>query len=237
MDYGEGPMVRWAETGKYRRTRLFLLTLAHSRKAVRLLTWKSSAPVWCELHERAFRRLGGAPAVIVLDNLKEGVLTPDLYDPALNPLYRDVLAHYGAIALPCRVGDPDRKGQGRIRHRPYAADTAAGAPLRHPHRLDRLLHHAHVLKCGPKSWRTKVHTDLRTEDTSKQNSPVSAAGNCRFCLSRNCRFSTVHRGLCEWLQAGDRRRVTRAHRSFWVRQHIEFARIQTTMAGDVVMIS
>ena len=41
VDYGDGPMVRWAETGKYRRTRLFLLTLAHSRKAVRLLTWKS----------------------------------------------------------------------------------------------------------------------------------------------------------------------------------------------------
>ena len=43
-----------------------------------------------------------------LDNLKEGVLTPDIYDPALNPLYRDVLAHYGVVALPCRVGDPDR---------------------------------------------------------------------------------------------------------------------------------
>ena len=27
--------------------------------------------------------------------------------------------------------------------------------------LDRLLHHAHVLKCGPRSWRTKVQTDLR----------------------------------------------------------------------------
>jgi hypothetical protein len=37
-------------------------------------------------------------------------------------------------------------------------DTAAVTAL-----LDRLLHHAHVLKCGPKSWRTKVHTDLRTE--------------------------------------------------------------------------
>jgi transposase len=44
-------------------------------------------------------------------HLKEGVLTPDIYDPALNPLYRDVLAHYGAVALPCRVGDPDRKGK------------------------------------------------------------------------------------------------------------------------------
>jgi DNA replication protein DnaC len=41
-------------------------------------------------------------------------------------------------------------------------DTAAFTAL-----LDRLLHHAHALKCGPKSWRTKVHTDLRTEDTSK----------------------------------------------------------------------
>jgi hypothetical protein len=29
--------------------------------------------------------------------------------------------------------------------------------------LDRLLHHAHVLKCGPRSWRTKLHTDLPTD--------------------------------------------------------------------------
>jgi hypothetical protein len=31
------------------------------------------------------------------------------------------------------------------------------------HLLDRLLHHAHVLKCDLRSWRTKVHTDLRPE--------------------------------------------------------------------------
>ncbi len=49
--------------------------------------------------------------VIVLDNLREGVLTPDVYDPTLNPLYRDVLAHYHVVALPCRVRDPDRKGK------------------------------------------------------------------------------------------------------------------------------
>jgi hypothetical protein len=60
---------------------------------------------------KAFRRLGGCTRVIVLDNLREGVLTPDIYDPALNPLYRDVLTHYGAVALPCRVRDPDRKGK------------------------------------------------------------------------------------------------------------------------------
>jgi transposase len=111
VDYGDGPMVRHPETGKYRRTRLFVLTLGYSRKAVRLLVWHSSTQVWAELHERAFRRLGGTVRVIVLDNLKEGVLTPDIYDPALNPLYRDVLAHYGVVALPCRVRHPDRKGK------------------------------------------------------------------------------------------------------------------------------
>ncbi len=40
-------------------------------------------------------------------------------------------------------------------------DTAAVTAL-----LDRLLHHAHVLKCGPRSWRTKVHTDLRMNDAT-----------------------------------------------------------------------
>jgi transposase len=111
VDYGDGPMVRDPVSGKYRRTRLFVLTLGYSRKSVRLLTFKSSTRRWVELHEEAFRRLGAAPAVVVLDNLKEGVLKPDVYDPALNPLYRDVLAHYGVVALPCRVGDPDRKGK------------------------------------------------------------------------------------------------------------------------------
>ena len=111
VDYGEGPMVRDPDTGKYRRTRLFVLTLGYSRKSVRLLVRRSSAQVWAELHERAFRRLGGTVRVVVLDNLKEGVLTPDIYDPTLNPLYRDVLAHYGVVALPCRVRDPDRKGK------------------------------------------------------------------------------------------------------------------------------
>jgi DNA replication protein DnaC len=33
-------------------------------------------------------------------------------------------------------------------------DTAAVTAL-----LDRLLHHAHVLTCGPRSWRTRLHSD------------------------------------------------------------------------------
>ena len=41
-------------------------------------------------------------------------------------------------------------------------DTAAVTAL-----LDRLLHHAHVLKCGPRSWRTKTQPDLRQEASTR----------------------------------------------------------------------
>jgi transposase len=46
----------------------------------------------------------------MLDNLKEGVIKPDLYEPQINRLYGAVLAHYGVIADPARIRDPDRKG-------------------------------------------------------------------------------------------------------------------------------
>ena len=111
VDYGTGPMVRDPQSGKYRRTRLFVMTLGYSRKAVRLLVFRSSSRTWAELHETAFRRLGGSCRVVVLDNLREGVLIPDIYDPTLNPLFKDVLAHYGVVAMPCRIKDPDRKGK------------------------------------------------------------------------------------------------------------------------------
>ena len=113
VDYGTGPMVRNAQTGKYRRTRLFVLTLGFSRKCVRLLCFHSSTRTWAELHEQAFRRLGGATRFVIPDNLKEGVLTPDIYDPALNPLYRDVLAHYGVVAMPCHAGSAIPTGKAR----------------------------------------------------------------------------------------------------------------------------
>jgi len=39
------------------------------------------------------------------------MLVPDIYDPPLNPLYRDVLTHYSAVAMPCRIQDPDPKDE------------------------------------------------------------------------------------------------------------------------------
>jgi transposase len=74
-------MVRDPHSGKYRRTRVFVLTLGHSRKSVRLLVFRCSSQTWAELHERAFRRLGGATRIVVLDNCAKAFSPPNIYDP------------------------------------------------------------------------------------------------------------------------------------------------------------
>ena len=109
VDFGLGAPTL-CENGKYRRPHLFVMTLKYSGKSFRKVVWKADQETWARLHEEAFRSFGGSVAYVVLDNLKQGVIRPDLYAPELNPVYAAVLAHYGAIADPARVRDPDRKG-------------------------------------------------------------------------------------------------------------------------------
>jgi transposase len=96
--------------GKYRRPLLFVLTLKYSGKAFRKVVWKCDQQIWSRLHEEAFRALGGCVQYVVLDNLKQGVIKPDLYEPQLNPVFAAMLAHHGAVADVARVADPNRKG-------------------------------------------------------------------------------------------------------------------------------
>jgi hypothetical protein len=109
VDFGQGaPTLQ--PNGRYRRPWLFVMTLKYSGKSYRTTVWKADQTTWARLHEEAFHALGGCPRYVVLDNLKAGVLKPDLYEPELNPLYATLLAHYGVVADPCRVRDPNRKG-------------------------------------------------------------------------------------------------------------------------------
>ena len=193
VDYGDGPMVRDPATGKYRRTRLFVLTLGYSRKAVRLLVRRSSAQVWAELHERAFRRLGGSVRVVVLDNLKEGVLTPGIYDPTLNPLYRDVLAHYGAVALPCRVGDPDGKGKVEA-----GVGHAQKTPLRGL-RFERLDEVQTYLDRGERRWAdTRIHGTTKRQVAAMFAEEREALGPLPLEPFRYYQYGhrTVHLDVC-----------------------------------------
>jgi len=122
VDFGLGAPTLKAN-GRYGRPYLFVMTLKYSGKSFRKVVWKADQETWARLHEDAFRIFGGTVAYAVLDNLKSGVIRPDLYEPELNAVYAAMLAHYGVVADTCRVGDPNRKGtvESAIQH---TQDTA-----------------------------------------------------------------------------------------------------------------
>jgi transposase len=117
VDFGQGAPTLY-RNGKYRRPYLFCMTLKYSGKAFRKVIWKADQQTWARLHEEAFRAFGGSVEYCVLDNLKQGVISPDLYEPQYNPVYTALLAHYSVAADAARVADPNRKGavESAIKH-------------------------------------------------------------------------------------------------------------------------
>ena len=109
VDYGQGALTLYKQD-QYKRPYLFVMTLKYSGKSFRKVVSKTDQGTWARLHEEAFRAFGGCPQYVVLDNLKEGVIRPDVFAPEINRVYGLMLAHYGVVADPCRVRDPNRKG-------------------------------------------------------------------------------------------------------------------------------
>ena len=109
VDFGQA-QVRFADARR-RRLWVFLMTLSYSRhRFVRFVERQDSA-TWLDCHVRAFEFFGGVPATVLLDNLKAGVVRPDLYDPTLHRAYAECERHYGFTVDPARVRAPQDKGK------------------------------------------------------------------------------------------------------------------------------
>jgi transposase len=89
----------------------FIATLAHSRLKYVELTFKQDQKSFVSSHLRMFRFFGGVPERITIDNLKSGVIRPDLYEPTLNHSYREMAEHFGCFIDPARIKAPKDKGK------------------------------------------------------------------------------------------------------------------------------
>jgi transposase len=96
-----------------RRRKLFAFigTLSHSRHKYVELVFRQDQRSFVGSHVRMFEEFGCVPERVVLDNLKTGVIKPDLYDPVLNRAYRELGEHYQCFLDPCRVAHPKDKGK------------------------------------------------------------------------------------------------------------------------------
>ena len=108
VDFGQ-VMLQLPDTRK--KVWAFVMTLSYSRHRFVRFVERQDTNTWLDCHIRAFEFYGGCPRTVLLDNLKAGVVKPDLYDPTLNRAYAELERHYGFVADPAKVRTPEHKGK------------------------------------------------------------------------------------------------------------------------------
>ena len=98
-------------TGEIRKAQIFVAVLGASSYTYAEAQWSQDLPNWIGGHVRAFAFFGGAPEILVPDNLKAGVKSPCRYEPDINPTYHDLAQHYGTAVIPARVRKPKDKAK------------------------------------------------------------------------------------------------------------------------------
>lgn len=111
LDYGRMGLLSNPLTHKQRLTYAFIATLSFSRLKYVEFVFTQDQKSFVASHQRMFEFFGGVSKRIVIDNLKDGVLKPDLYDPKLNRLYQELAEHYGFFIDTARVRRPKDKGK------------------------------------------------------------------------------------------------------------------------------
>lgn len=111
VDFGYVGKMFDPSTNKYRRTQAFVMTLSYSRHRFVKFVFKQDIATWIDCHVCAFKFFGGVPQTVLLDNLKAGVIKPDIYDPKINRSYAECARYYDFIVDPAKVRTPTHKGK------------------------------------------------------------------------------------------------------------------------------
>jgi transposase len=112
VDYsGQTVTIVDVATGEERQAQIFVAVLGASSYTYVEATWTQGLGDWIGSQVRCLEYLGGAPQLLVPDNLKSGVTHPGYYDPDINPSDQEFASHYGMAVLPARVRKPRDKAK------------------------------------------------------------------------------------------------------------------------------
>ena len=112
VDY-PGPTIPITDptTGEVTAAQLFVAVLGASNYTYAEATPSQELPHWIGAHVAAFEFLGGAPAIVVPDNLRSAVTKTHRYEPEINRTYAEMAAHYGTAIIPARPYKPRDKAK------------------------------------------------------------------------------------------------------------------------------
>ena len=98
-----------AATGEVHACQLFVAALGASSLTYAEATFTQTLPDWIGSHTRAFGFYGGAPAMVVSDNLRSGITKACFYEPGVNRAYAEMAEHYDTAIVPARPRKPRDK--------------------------------------------------------------------------------------------------------------------------------
>jgi transposase len=98
-----------ASTGEITQAQIFVATLGASNYTYACATPRQTTADWIGAQVRALEFIGGAPRLIVPDQTRSLIKTPDRYDPEPNRTYEEFAKHYGCAVLAARPAHPRDK--------------------------------------------------------------------------------------------------------------------------------
>lgn len=99
------------DTGECRHAQLFVAILGASNYTYVEASPSQGLEHFLMSHVHTFNHLGGAPNILIPDNLKSAVTKVDRYEPTLNESYRKLAHHYGVAVMPARPYKPKDKAK------------------------------------------------------------------------------------------------------------------------------
>ena len=117
-----------AETGELSEISVFVSAMGSSQMIFARAFESENSRNWLEAHVSAFGFYGAMPELVVPDNLKTGVHSPNYYDPELNPAYAELARFYDVAVLPARVKKPRDKA--KVENAVQQVERWVLAPLR-----------------------------------------------------------------------------------------------------------
>jgi hypothetical protein len=111
IDYGKVGLLMHPESGKNRVVYAYCGTLSCSRLPYIEYTYTQNQVSFTGTTINMFEFFEGVTETVSIDNLKSGVIKPDLYDPSLNRAFSEMACHYDVFIDPCRVATPQDKGK------------------------------------------------------------------------------------------------------------------------------
>ena len=111
IDYGKVGTFYDPKTKHNKHVWAFCAKLSYSRLPFVEFVYTQSQESFVESNVRMVEFFGGVTDFLTIDNLKAGVIKPNLFDPLINRAYAEFAEHYGTFINPCRVRKPEDKGK------------------------------------------------------------------------------------------------------------------------------